>query len=208
MGWLWYGVRTPKCVPLDRDAYPETVYDGQLIPWPPWACKAPDGGVHYNASLASIDIAVASKPRGRYEFGWNCDFQVFLLRRSWFSRIEDLVEASDRVGHGRLFLKGEPLDDWATIHGRRPPPLTASEGWTKVCPICGRPYTLMHGRVFFSDPAVRDMPLIVNGAGIFVREDEVRRRNLPPPLGAYKPRIVRLEMPGEKRAARPGRARP
>jgi hypothetical protein len=192
--WLWYSCRTLDCVPLDRDAYPITIYDRRPVPWPEWACKAPDGGIHYNASLGSFDIRVASPPRGREEFQWTCEFQVFVLHRDWFSAIEDLADGSG-IGVGQLLIDGRRLENWVSIHGRRPPVLRSSEGWEKSpCPICGNPHTLFRGRPFFSDAEVQDMPLIVNDKGIFVREDEVIRRNLRTPLGAYKPGLVRFEL--------------
>jgi len=189
--WLWYSCRTPHCVPLDRDAYPTTVYDRRPVPWPEWACKAPDGGIHPSASAVSIDVEVSHAPRGRQEFQWTCEFVVFVLHRRWFETIQDLAN-EDRIAVGRLILHGQPLEDWVTIQGLRPPLMRSTEGWEKTCPICGSPNTLYRGRPFFSDPAVRDMPLIVNNRGIFVREDEAVRRNLRTPAGAFKPSLVPL----------------
>lgn len=191
--WLWYSCRTSHCVPLDRDAYPTTIYDRRPVPWPEWACKAPDGGIHASASVGSIDIRVAREPMGPEEYQWSCEFQVRVLRRSWYSEIADLVDGV-RVASGQVLLKERTLEDWVTLHGLSSPILHASEGWWKRCPICGDDYSLLRGQTFFSDPAVLDMPLIVNGSGIFVREDEAIRRNLRTPVGAFKPSLVPLRV--------------
>jgi hypothetical protein len=50
----------------------------------------------------------------------------------------------------------------------------------------------MTASVSFIDPAVIDRPLMLAGAGIFVREDEVIRRGLRVPSGVFKPRLVRF----------------
>jgi hypothetical protein len=191
-GWLWYAIRTAACVPLDRDAYTATIYDHESIPWPRWACKAPDGGVHVDASVGPIDIHVAKAPSGRDEVTWTCDFGVFVVSRKWLAALEDLIDG-ERICLGRLYLGGEVLQDWATLHEVRPPALLAAGGKTRACPICGNTYTLLHGHEFFADPTVLGRPLIVGGKGIFVREDEAIRRNLRTPAGAYKPSLVRFE---------------
>jgi hypothetical protein len=122
---------TPRCIPLDHRAYPSTVFDREIVPWPNWCCKAPDGGVHIDARVAAIDEA-------------------------------------------------------------RAPRLLSSEGWSKVCPVCGYVYATLHGKVFFADPAVQGRPLIITSDGIFVGEDEAIRRQLRTPTGAYKPTVVEL----------------
>jgi len=190
--WLWYSCRTDHCVSLDRTVYPATAYDGRPIPWPNWACKAPDGGIHADGRIGSIDLQVAHEPSGPEEYQWSCEFQVRILHRDWYSLIEDLVDGSV-VAAGRLIRRGEVMPEWVTLHGVKPPILHASEGWHKRCPICGDDYSLLRGRKSFRDPIVIDMPLIVNGSGIFVREDEAVRRNLRTPVGAFKPSLVGLE---------------
>jgi hypothetical protein len=189
--WVNYSAKTGDCIPLDRDAYPLSIYEGRPVPWPDWACKAPDGGIHFNASLATIDVQVAKAPSGRDELTWTCEFILFVLARRWFAEIEDLVDP-EHVGIGSLFLGPERLKDWVVIFGRRPPPLRSAEGWEKSCPICGNPYSLIRGREFFSDPEIEGRALIVSTKGICVREDEVSRRNLRAPVGAFRPRLVEL----------------
>jgi hypothetical protein len=169
-----------------------TVFNRRPLPWPDWACKAPDGGTHANGSLGSIDVRVAHEPTGREEYQWTCEFQVRLLRRTWYSDIADLVDGRS-VAVGRVLVGETELADWVTLHGVRPPILHGSEGWSKRCPICGDEYSLLRGRTFFSDPAVLEMPLIVNGSGIFVREDEAIRRNIRTPVGAFKPSLITSE---------------
>src|SRR4051794_33178756 len=74
--WFRYGLRTAGCVSLDVSAYPSTVYDRQVIPWPDWCCKAPDGGVHIDARVGAIDVHLIAPPEGADEFSWTCNFQV------------------------------------------------------------------------------------------------------------------------------------
>lgn len=198
-GWFQYTPKTADCVPLDRDIYPTTVYDSWTIPWPDWACKAPDGGVHIDARVGRIDVHVARAPNSRDEINWTCDFGVFVVARKWFDAIEDLIDGS-RVFLGSLHLRGAELPDWATIHEISPPTILTNNGNSKTCPTCGSVYTAIRGGVFFSDPAVLGRPLFVGRKGIFVREDEAIRRNLRTPTGAFKPgRPVRFrEVPQEQ----------
>jgi hypothetical protein len=194
--WRWYASKTSDCVPLDRDAYPTTIYDGRPIPWPDWACKAPDGGVHTSASVGSIDVHVSEAPSGQDEVTWTCNFSVRVVSRGWLAAIEDLIDGK-KICLGRLYLNGEELADWATLHEVRSPALIASEGRAKTCHTCGSHYTTLHGRVSFTDPTVLDRPLIIAGSDIFIREDEVIRRNLRTPSGSFKPSLIRFESPSD-----------
>jgi hypothetical protein len=190
--WLWYAIRTPRCLPLDRRAYPSTIFDRKVIPWPDWCCKAPDGGVHIDARVPAVDVHLSRAPSGPDEVSWTCDFQVLLASREWLAQIEDLIDGR-RVAVGQVFVDGRALPDWATLNEVHAPRLVSSEGWSKVCPICGSPYAVLYGKVFFTDPAVQGRPLIVAADGIFVRKDEVIRRQLRTPNGAYKPTVVELK---------------
>ena len=190
-GWLWYSIRTPRCIPLDHRAYPSTIFDREIIPWPDWCCKAPDGGVHIDARVGVIDVHLAKAPSGRDEVTWTCDFGVLVVSREWLAQIEDLIDGQ-RIALGQVFVDDRILADWATINEAHAPRLLSSEGWSKVCPICGSPYATLHGKVFFTDPAVVGRPLIISADGIFVREDEVVRRQLRTPTGVYKPTLVEL----------------
>ena len=171
--------------------YPSTIYDGEVIPWPSWCCKAPDGGVHVAARLAAIDVHLSRAPGGTDEVTWNCDFQGLLVTRQWLVKIEDLIDGQ-RVALGQVFVDGRLLPEWATINEAHAPGLFSSGGWSKVCPICGHVYATLWGKVFFTDPAVAGRPLIVASSEIFVREDEAIRRGLRTPVGAYKPALVGL----------------
>lgn len=189
--WLWYAIQTPRCIPLDRRAYPSTVYDDRTIPWPDWCCRAPDGGVHIDARIGAIDVHLSKAPSGPDEVTWTCNFQVLLASREWLTQIEDLIDGQ-KVALGKVFVDGRALTDWATINEARAPGILSSEGRSKVCPICGSIYATLWGKVFFTDPAVVGRPLIIASSGIFVREDEAARRALRTPTGVYKPIRVGL----------------
>lgn len=194
--WLWYALRTAKCLPLDPRAYRSTVYDREIIPWPDWCCKAPDGGVHIDARIAAIDVHLSRVPSGPDEVSWTCNFQVLLASRRWLAQIEDLIDG-ERIARGQVFVDGRALADWATINEAHAPGFFSAEGRSKVCPICGYVYATLWGKVFFTDPAVAGRPLIIASQGIFVREDEAIRRSLRTPVGAYKPTAVGLRRDGE-----------
>ena len=195
-GWLWYALRTARCVPLDPNAYASTVYDREIIPWPNWCCKANDGGVHIDARVGAIDVHLSKAPSGPDEVTWTCNFQVLLASRGWLAQIEDLIDGQ-RVARGQVIVDGRVLEDWATINEAHAPGFLSSEGRSKVCPLCGNVYATLWGKVFFADPAAAGRPLIIASSGIFVREDEAVRRRLRTPIGAYKPTLVRLRPGGQ-----------
>lgn len=182
--WLLYAIRTPKCAPLDRATYPEKPYHGGMTPWPPWACIAPDGGVHKDNRSEGIDVHLAAAPRKADEISWTCEFQVTLVAAGWLRHIADLV---DSTSVGRVFLKGKELADWATLHESDPPLMMMKAGWRRTCPICGADNSVIYGKMFFSDPVVLERDVIVANEGILVRETEAVARGLLPPRGAYKP---------------------
>ena len=187
--WLRYDVRTPDCVPLDREAYPGDVYEGRPVPWPPWACRAPDGGIHKDSRIGQIDVHIATPPKKKDEISWTCEFQVLLISRRWLEQIEDLIEPSKTFA-GRVFQKGQELADWATLHERSPPLVMMKEGWRKSCPICGEDHNVIYRGVFFADPAVLGRRVIVNGEGIFVRKEDAETRDIKPPAGGFRPVTV------------------
>lgn len=190
--WAWYASRTPDCSSLDSLAYPSVEFVGRAMPWPDWACRAPDGGIHIDRRRARIDVHLAEPPKRRLQFGWTCEFSVKLVDRAWLSLIEDLL-ADGSVSVGDVFAGGLKLESWKTLHGRDAPALLSSEGWSKTCPTCGDTYSTLHGREFFVDPAARSMPLIVNRSGIFIRRDIFDTRRIPVPNGAFKPAWVSME---------------
>ena len=190
--WLWYDTETDDCVPLDRRAYAETTFDGRIVSLPNWVCRAPDGGLHINGGLLGLDVNVAEPPGRRDEVSWTCDYVVRLIAHSWLDEVRDLIDA-ERIGLGTLRRDGEIVPGWSTINERQPPALLATEGYAKACPLCGNSYTVLHGREYFSDPAVVGRPLIVNRNGLFVREDIARSRGLRTPRGAFEPGLVQFE---------------
>ena len=192
--WLWYSFQTPRCVPLDRRAYGEMTHDGRIVPWAEWVCRAPDGGIHVNDNLRHIDVEVSEPPSELDEVSWTCVYTIRMFAHSWLDEVRDLID-EDHIGLGVLRVDGRVVPGWSTLRERHPPAMRATEGWTKTCPLCGGAYTLIHGREYFADPAVIGRPLIVNGSGLFVREDIARSRRLRTPRGSYDPGVVRFEGP-------------
>lgn len=144
-----------------------------------------------NHRVGRIDVEVAESPSSRIEFSWTHDYGVKIVARSWLSEIEDLIDPN-RIFVGEVRRSGRSLDRWATIHEQYAPPLLSSDGRGKVCPICGDCYMTLWGRLYFPDPRVVGLPLIVNRNGVFVRDDLARERNLRRPSGAFKPTRVRF----------------
>jgi hypothetical protein len=177
---------------LDRRAYAEAIFDGDIVPLPEWVCRSPDGGLHIDAGLLGLDVDIAEPPSHHDEISWTCDYAVRLIAHSWLDEVRDLIDA-ERIGLGTLRRNGDPIPGWSTVHERRPPALLATEGHTKACPLCGSSYTVLHGREYFSDPAVIGRPFIINSNGLFVREDIARSRRLRTPRGAFEPGLVEFE---------------
>jgi hypothetical protein len=199
--WLWYAIRTPRCVPLDHSAYQSTIFNRETIPWPDWCCKAPDGGVHIDARVGAIDVHLSQAPRGPDELAWTCNYQVLIASKAWLAQIEDLIDGQ-KVALGQILVNGRASTDWATINEALAPGFFSSEGRSKICPICGSVYATLWGKAFFTDPDVAGRPLIIASSGIFVREDEAIRRALRTPTGAYKPTLVRLRRGRRQRIER------
>lgn len=193
--WLWYATETDGCVPLDRSAYAETVFDGGVVPLPEWVCRTPWGGLHIDADLLRLDVDVAEPPGGRDEISWTCDYGVRLIAHSWLDQIRDLIDGA-RIGLGTLWRNGNAIPGWSTIHERQPPVLLSTEGYVQTCPLCGGSYSILHGREYFSDAAVIGRPLIANSSGLFIREDIARSRRLRTPRGAFEPALVEFEPSG------------
>ena len=189
--WIWYAARTGRCVPLDPASYPSTMFLGKPTPLPAWVCRSPNGGLHIDHRLGRIDIDAAKAPTAGIEINWTCDFGVRVLSRTWLSEIEDLFDDS-AVSAGDVRRKGRRMENWATLNQAGAPRLLGSEGWADSCPICGCPFSVLRGRRFFADPSIRGRPLIVNGQGVFVREDLALSRNLRRPAGSFKPIVVRF----------------
>jgi hypothetical protein len=134
--WLVYSCKTRTRTHLDHSAYPSTLFDGQPIPWPPWACKAPDGRIHISNVAQRVDVELAERPRTRAELHWTWDFGVRLIADSWLDEIRDLIDES-RTFLGDVRVAGKKVVGWSTLHEPGAPPLLASEGKSKSCSICG-----------------------------------------------------------------------
>ncbi len=182
--WLLYATRTADCAPLDRNIYPVKPYHDGMTPWPPWAGTSSGNGIHKDNRVKRIDVHLSSPPKKKDEISWTCEFQVKLVARTWLDRIEDLLDPSSV---GKVFLHGQELSQWATIHEANPPLVMMKEGWRKRCPICGGDNNVIYKGKFFSDPAVLERDAIVTGEGVLVRESLVLSRDLAPPKGGYKP---------------------
>ncbi len=193
--WLWYATETDDCVPLDRSAYAETVFDGGVVPLPEWVCMTPWGGLHIDADLPRLDVDVAESPGDREEVSWTCDYGVRLIAHSWLDQIRDLIDGA-RIGLGTLWRNGNAISGWSTIHERQPPVLLSTEGYVQTCPLCRGSYSILHGREYFSDAAVIGRPLIANSSGLFIREDIARSRRLRTPRGSFEPVLVEFEPSG------------
>jgi len=152
----------------------------------------PDGGLHIDARLLGLDIDVAAPPSPADEVSWTCDCVVRLIAHSWLDEVRDLIDEK-RIGLGALRLDGQAIPGWSTIHERQAPVLHSTEGYAKTCSVCGDSYTVLHGREYFSDPAVIGRPFIANSNGLFVREDIAKSRGLRTPRGAFDPWIVQFE---------------
>lgn len=189
--WLWYSWKTARCVPLYANAYGTSDLGSTAIPWPNWACRAPNGGVHIDHRLGRIDIEVTEPPDERDELAWTCNFTVCVVKHTWLDEIRDLIDET-RVFLGDVRSGGEAVPGWSTIHEPLAPPLVASGAEALICPICGDHYNSLLGRLSVEDPNAEGRPLFVNMAGIFVREDLALARNLRKPSGAFVPSRIHL----------------
>jgi hypothetical protein len=176
---------------LDASAYPSTLFDGRPIPWPPWACKAPDGGIHIDNRIGRIDVDLTKSPRRSVDFHWTHNFGVRVVADSWLDEIRDLIDGS-RIFLGDVRVVGKKIAGWSTVHEPGAPPLLASEGTSKICPICGDYYTTLWGKLSIGDPTAAGRPLFSNDNGIFIREDLVLNRKIRKPTGVFKPWPVKL----------------
>lgn len=190
--WLWYASKTADSVTLDASAYGSTSLNGNLIPFPDWACKSPNGGVHVNSKRLRIDADISEKPNANEDYSWTRIYCVTLISNTWLNEIHDTIDKS-KIGIGAVRMAGRPLPGWSTLHEVDPPSLLSTEGHLTTCPLCGKALSILHGREYFSDPTVIGRPFIVNTSGLFVREDIAVSRSLPTPRGTYEPQVVEFE---------------
>lgn len=187
--WRRATPKTDECVRLDLTAYPSVAHVHWQIPWPAWACKGPDGGVHIDARVGQIDIRVAEPPSDRFEINWTRNFGVHVVARRWLSELGDLIDGTS-VFAGRLFCGSVELERWATLTSIQPPPLRCTEGHFKRCSTCGSVHTVIWGKTFFDRAETEGRKIFVNQHGIFIHEAEWSARNLRAPEGSFRPSWV------------------
>jgi hypothetical protein len=142
--------------------------------------------MHKDNRIGRIDVHLSAAPKKKDEMSWTCEFTVRLIRRRWLSGFEDLID-SRKTSIGSVYLEGQELTDWATLHEATPPLVMMKEGWRKSCPICGADNNVIYRGMFFADPVVLERAVIVTGEGIFIRKEEVEARGLASPAGGFKP---------------------
>ena len=186
IGWLRFVSRAPYGFDLDPNAYPRLKHITGQPPKTEWTCVQPNLIVHDDARIARTDVRVLPPPRmGRMQIGW-LQRGIKILRRDWAEGIADLVDG-ERVAFGDILVGGEVLPDWVTLHSVLDPPLLSENCSVAICAICGGRSTMSWGnRHFFGEPRAAELPLIVNSAGIFVREDEFEMLGLKAPFGSYR----------------------
>jgi hypothetical protein len=145
--------------------------------------------MHKDNRIGQIDVHLAAPPGKKDEVSWTCEFQVFLIAKSWLEAIADLIDPS-KTFLGRVYQNGQELADWVTVHEIAPPLSMMKEGYRSTCPICGQDRNVIYRGLHFADPAVLGRMVIVNGEGIFIRKEEAEQRSLRTPAGAFKPITV------------------
>lgn len=174
---------------LDAKRYPSIEFDGGRLPHPEWVCQAENGGLHIDARAGRIDVHVASHPVSTMELNWTEPYALNLVARSWVEHWRDLID-SDRVFLGALLLDGDEIEDWMSVHGISQPALKSKKMTEQYCNRCGNLSTWTRGSEFFDEPHIGDQIALVNGNGIYLREDVVRERGIRPPSGSFKPSYV------------------
>lgn len=187
--WVWYASQSERPVHLDAARYPSIEFDGRLLPRPEWICQAADGGLHVNAAVGCIDVHVASRPISTIELNWTEPYALNVVARRWAEVWRDLIDP-DRVFLGKLFLEGQEIEEWVSIHGVGQPALKSKEMTTKRCDHCGNLSTWTRGGEFFDASKLRDQIVLVNANGIYLREDIVLGRGICAPMGSSEPSYV------------------
>lgn len=188
--WVWYASRSERPVPLDEKRYPSVEFDGKPLARPEWICQGENGGLHIDARVGRIDVHVASHPVPSFELNWTDPFALHVVSSTWLNPILDLIDVG-RVFFGTLFLDGHPIEGWSSVHGLNQPTLKSAGMTVRTCDRCGNVSTWTKDKEFFDDPNIDDQVLLVDGSGLYLREDAVRGRSLPPPIGSFEPSFVR-----------------
>lgn len=187
--WVWYASQSERPVHLDAKRYPSIEFDGKQLPRPEWICRAENGGLHVDASVGRIDVHVASHPVSTMELNWTEPYALNVVARRWVESWRDLID-SNRVFLGTLFLDGHEIEDWMSIHGVEQPILKSTKMTVRRCNRCGNVSTWTRGNEFFDEPHIGDQIVLVNGSGIYLRDDIVRERDIHAPAGSFKPSYV------------------
>jgi hypothetical protein len=181
---------------LAPDAYPLIRIGRYLVQGPTWSCLESSGlpflFPHIDRRVGRIDVEVEERPPAGLEMTPTTRYGVTLLARSWLREVEDLIDES-RLFIGEVRVRGEPLDDWVTLHERWAPVLFGSEGRGKWCAHCGHLHMSLWGHIYFAETEIADRALMVNDHGVFVRDDIVLGRKLRRPAGTERPGRVRLQ---------------
>jgi hypothetical protein len=192
--WVWYASRSERPVWLDAKCYPSIEFDGRELPRPEWICQAENGGLHVDARAGRIDVHVATRPVPTMEINWTEPYALNLVSKSWADLWRDLVDP-DLVFLGTLLLDGQEIEDWMSVHGKRQPALRSKRMTEQLCNRCGNLSTWTHGGEFFNEPYVGDQVVLVNGNGVYLREDVVRERGIRTPAGSSEPSYVDWRVP-------------
>lgn len=187
--WVWYASKSERPVHLDAKRYPSIKFDGRPLPRPEWICQAEDGGLHIDARVRRIDAHVVSHPAPKMELNWTEPYALKLVARGWMDLWRDLIDP-DRVFLGSLFLDGHEIEGWSSIHGVRQPALKSKKMIERHCNRCGDVSTWPLASDFFDESHIGDQLVLVNGNGIYLREDVVRERGIRAPAGSFKPSYV------------------
>jgi hypothetical protein len=186
--WYWYASKSDG-VSLHRPAYKSIEFDNKPFPFPDWACKGPNGGVHIDARVGRIDVSVSEMPPNREEFSWTYEYGVPLFKRKWFELIQPIVERND-IEVGAVYLEDELRPDWVTIHSIEPPSLLCKQIIESHCSNCGGTQTWTRGRCYFDSTIGFDREIIMNRNGLFILKSIVESMGLRTPNKCFKPTLV------------------
>lgn len=190
--WAWFSTKSTQPVLLDAKSYPTILFNGEPTPFPEWACQGPDGGIHADARIGRIDVQVEEAPVISIEMNWTSPYGVTIVASEWLALIRDLINP-DHIFIRDVICRGAILNNWHTLHGVGQPILRGKDAFEKHCSICGDSYSWTKSGEYFSNKdSDSQQVLIVNGSGLFIREDVALCRALRKPRGSFKPVLVPL----------------